>query len=76
MDLEFRYNKLKGRIVEVYESQDRFAKALGISPSALSSRLNNTTEFSQREILQAIKLLGISADEMEAYFFKPKVKKS
>lgn len=64
------YRKLKGRIKEKYDTQDRFAKALGIGRVSLSQRLNNNLDFSQKEILRASELLEIPTEEIPAYFFR------
>ena len=45
--MSFDYAKLRGKIKEVYRTQDEFAKALGIGRVSLSQRLNNTLDFSQ-----------------------------
>lgn len=74
--MEFNYNKLKGKIKEVFNTQDNFAKALGVGRVTVSQRLNNHSEFTQTEIYNACKLLNISLDEINEYFFKYKVKKT
>lgn len=65
----FNYSKLKGRIVEVYGTQNAFAKALGITPQNLSHKLNNGVGFSQLDILKWCELLKIPIGEIEQYFF-------
>lgn len=67
------YSKLKGRIVEKYETQSNFAEAIGLSERSLSLKLNGSVDWKQREILKAMDLLDISAEEIEQYFFKLKV---
>lgn len=66
----FDYSKLKGRIKEKYDTQDRFAKSLGIGRVSLSQRLNNNLDFSQKEILRASELLEIPTEEIPVYFFQ------
>lgn len=65
----FNYNKLLGKIKEVFRTQERYAQALGIGRVSVSQRLNNKLAFSQNEILKSCELLGISKLEMPAYFF-------
>lgn len=65
----FNYNKLLGKIKEVFHTQEKYAQALGIGRVSVSQRLNNKLEFSQNEILKSCKLLGISKLEMPSYFF-------
>jgi transcriptional regulator with XRE-family HTH domain len=72
----FDYSKLRGKIKEVFGTQDKFAERLGIGRVSLSQRLNNLLEFTQKEILQACELLHIPIEQMPEYFFKEKVQKS
>lgn len=67
--MAFDYNKLRGRIREVFKTQSAFAKAIGMSTTSLSAKLNNLVEFSQKEIDRAVKLLKISQEEIPIYFF-------
>ncbi|CEN74822.1 Uncharacterised protein [[Clostridium] sordellii] len=71
--MRFDYSKLKGKIKEYYDTQDNFAKALNIGRTALSQRLNNHLDFSQKEISRAYVLLNLSKEEIPEYFFKQKV---
>jgi len=73
--VEFDYSKLRGKIRE-FGRQDEFAEALEISTTTLSERLNNKSEFTQKEINKACEILKISTDEIPAYFFTPKVKEA
>lgn len=72
----FDYSKLQGKIKEKYETQERFAKLIGVSESTLSLKLNCKTEFKQCEILEACSVLGINLLEVSEYFFTQKVVKS
>lgn len=67
--MAFNYSALLGKIREVYGTQEKFAKALNISPRTLSLKLNNRIDFKQPEITKACDLLSISADEIPKYFF-------
>ncbi|WP_195618448.1 DUF739 family protein [Clostridium paraputrificum] len=62
--MAFNYDKLRGRIVEKFGTQGRFAKALGVSERTLSLKLNNKIFFSQDEIAKISKLLNITLDEI------------
>lgn len=73
--MAFDYSKLRGKIKEVFGTQDNFAKALGIGRVSLSQRLNNYLDFSQEEIDKAYKLLNLSKEEIPKYFFTTKVQK-
>lgn len=71
--MSFDYRKLKGRIKELYNTQDNFSKALGLGRTSLSQRLNNYLEFSQDEIYKSCELLELDLKEIPEYFFKLKV---
>lgn len=71
--MAFNYNKLRGKIVEVFGTQDNFAKKLGISTNALSRKMNNKISLSQKEVIQWAELLGICEKDYKAYFFTVEV---
>ena len=74
--LAFDYNRLRGKIREVFRTQDKFAKALGISKATLSLKLNNVSEFTQKEMLTSMNLLRENPEHVDLYFFTPKVRKT
>lgn len=65
----YTYNKLKGRIIELYGTQGNFAKRVGISKNSMSKKLTCKTEFSQKDIIQWANLLNLNKDEYGKYFF-------
>lgn len=67
--VNFDYSKLKGRIIEKFDTYSNFANAIGVSSVSLSSYLNNKTRFNQDRIMAAAKALEISIDELPDYFF-------
>ena len=67
--MEFKYAKLRGRIVEKYGTNGNFCVALGISPTSLSLKLNNKTSFSQKDIVEWCNLLEIELKDSGEYFF-------
>lgn len=69
--MRFNYNELIGRIVARYGTRGRFAAAMGLPESVLSSRLSQNTYFSMDEIHRAAELLGIALEEIGLYFFTP-----
>lgn len=69
----FDYRKLKGRIIEKYGTQGKFAGANNISDRSMSLKLNNGIGLSQDEILKWCSMLDISIDEIPVYFFNKKV---
>lgn len=69
----FDTEKLKARIVERYGDQKSFAEALETSESTLSRYLSEGRDWKGSLIVKAIRLLEIPEDEVNAYFFTPKV---
>ena len=67
------YSKLKGRITEKFDTQQKFAEALGISERVLSDKLNNKTFWKQVEIDKSLNLLEINSEDIGVYFFNKKV---
>lgn len=74
--MAFAYEKLKGKIKEVFDTQEAFATAMGMARSSLYSKLNNNTEFTQLEMLKALELLHLNKTDVDAYFFTPAVQKT
>ena len=67
--MPYTYNKLKGKIVEVFGNQNNFASNLGVSEVSVSRKLNRKTEFSQSDIERWSNLLGIETADYGDYFF-------
>lgn len=67
--MTFRYNKLRGRIVEIFGSQKAFADYLGISDATVASRLSGRLGFSQEEVYRWANALRIEKEEIGIYFF-------
>lgn len=72
----FDYSKLKGKIVEVLGNQSNYAKALGLSETSITNKLNNAVYFTQGEIITSVEVLHISLEDISTYFFTKKVEKS
>ena len=69
----FDYSKLRGRIVEKYNSQACFAKEIGMSQRTLSLKMQGKRVWRQDEICTALLLLDLKEDDIHEYFFKTKV---
>ena len=67
--MEFNYDKLLGRIVEVYGSQSNFAKDMKLSERSISFKLNNVRRWKDTEIKLAMQLLKIPESKVHLYFF-------
>lgn len=74
-DPVFDYSRLRGKIKEVFGTQDAFADAIGLGRVSVSQRLNNQLEFSQQEMFRSADVLGFSRGEIPEYFFTEKVQK-
>jgi len=68
-----KYPKLRGRIAELGISQTELAKILGISVTAMNSKMNGRMAFVQRDILKLCEALNISAEEIGTFFYDLKV---
>lgn len=66
---KYKYNKLRGKIVEVYGSQKAFAKAFGIAENSMCLKLQGKTQFTQEDIEKAADLLDIARVDYGNYFF-------
>ena len=75
-NIMFDFNKLRGRIKEVYGTQTLFATAMLMNEATLSNKLNNNVEFYSKEIIRAFLLLCINFEEIKEYFFNFKVRKN
>lgn len=73
--MKFDYSKLKGKIKEIFDVQSNYAKALNLSETSVTNKLNNITYFTQSEISKSIDLLNIPFDEIYSYFFTKEVEK-
>ncbi len=72
--VQMSYSKLRGKIKEVFGTQDAFAEAMGMSTVSISHRLNGKLEWKTSEIFKACEVLGIPLEENATYFFMRKVK--
>lgn len=71
--MAFDYSKLRGRVVEIFNTQSCFADAMGWSERTLSLKMNGLRPWKQPDICKAIRLLRLTADDIPAYFFESKV---
>lgn len=61
--MNYNFDKLKGKIKEIFNTQNEFAEAMNMAPNTLSAKLNNQFDFSSSEISKAIDLLNIKSKE-------------
>lgn len=72
--MAYKTEKLKAKVLEKYDNQKAFAKALGI-PQATLSRYLNGREWKGSTLVKAVALLEIPVDQIYTYFFEPEVSK-
>lgn len=75
-DIVFDFNKVRGKIREIFGTQSAFASKMQMNEATLSNKLNNNVEFSPKEIVRACKLLDIDNDKLQEYFFTLEVQKT
>ena len=67
--MPYTYNKLRGRIIEKYGTQEKFAEALGMTKQGISLKMTGKTSFSQSDINRWCELLDIKTEQIVNYFF-------
>lgn len=65
----FNVSKLRGRMIEVFGTVGAFAEAAGCSRMYVSMYLNHKTVLNQETIIKWSNLLGITEENIPAYFF-------
>lgn len=65
------YNKLLGRIVEIFGTRGAFGKSMGWSDRTTSLKLNGKVDWKQDEIEAACQALKIEVSDIPDYFFCP-----
>lgn len=64
------HKKLRGRIVEKYDTIGAFAERIGLSRVWTGAKLNGSAKFSSDDIRKWSELLDIAPDEIGKYFFE------
>lgn len=72
--MAFDYSKLRGKIKEVFGTQEKFADAMSMSTVTLSAKLNGRVDWTQAEMNLACDLLGVPYEFIPILFFTKKVK--
>ena len=67
--MEFSVAKLRGRIIEKFDTIEKFAEIADCSRAFVSNYLNHKTYLNQVTILKWAKLLQIEDDKITTYFF-------
>ncbi len=67
--MAYTYDKLRGRIVEKFGSQSKFAEFIGVSEITVSKKMNGKVQFDQDDIVLWCDALDIPITEAGYYFF-------
>ena len=67
--MSFKYNKLRGRIVEICGTQTEFAKKVGQSEQIITAKLAGRSSFTQENIMAWSEVLNIDQKDIGSYFF-------
>ena len=62
--MAFDYNKLRGRIGEIFNTQSNFASAMGWSERILAPKMNGMCSWKQIDICKAIQLLKLTIEDI------------
>lgn len=65
-----KYWKLRGKIREMYKTEDAFAKAVGFSNVQLSRRLNGGIRWNEGDMKKVMNALGCDISQVCEYFFE------
>ena len=71
--MAYQTDKLEARIVEKFGTQKAFAQAIGVSRSAVCRYLKDGRDWRGSSLTKAIRVLEIPNDEIDSYFFVPRV---
>lgn len=71
--MAYDYSKLSGKIREVFGTNGKFAKAMGLSERTVSLKMTSKVGWKQEEMDKAMNLLGVPCEEVGTYFFNQKV---
>ena len=63
------FNRLEGKIVEVFGTRANFASAMELSQTTMTAKLKGRIDWKRSEMRKACELLGISIKEIHEYFF-------
>lgn len=67
--MQFKYNRLLGKMTEKGYSQKAMAKELGITENSFSNKIKGRSSFTSLEVISMCEKLGISNSQIGFYFF-------
>ncbi len=68
MKSKCKYNKLKGKIIEIYGTVKEFSFYMNLTPDTIYSKLKGKSIWKTNEILLCCKLLLIPESDIALYF--------
>lgn len=71
--MAYKTDKLEARIIERFGTQKAFAAAIGTSRSVICRYLKEGRDWRGSTLMKAVRVLDIPQDEIESYFFEPRV---
>ena len=74
--MTYDYRKLKGKIKEVFDTQQAFALAIGVSACSVTNKMQGKSNWTQDEIDKAANALKIDVRDIPEYFFTRKILRS
>ena len=72
----YETEKFKARIIEKFGTCQAFAEAINIDKSTLSKYLSRGRGLRGETLIKAVRALEIPDDQIDAYFFTPRVVKN
>lgn len=67
--MQYNYNALRGKIREVFGTQEAFAAAIKMSNTTLTAKLQGRTDWKRADMERALKALDIPVTDVGLYFF-------
>ena len=75
MNREMR-NRLRGKIIELYGSQQEFSSVIGRSQQTITAKLAGRSKFSQDDIVDWSNALHLTESQVGEYFFASELQKN
>ena len=67
--MAYTYNRLRGRIIEKFGTQGKFAEAIGRSRVSVSEKMTGKSGFSQEDIELWSDKLDIKSEDIGLFYF-------
>ena len=72
----YDYSRLLGAMREKAISQEQLAQKIHINPATLNAKLQNKSQFKQKEMLDIMQVLDLPGNDIQSYFFARKLAKT